>query len=229
MKRLFRLIVVAVAVSSLAGIAAAQTTTGILNTLEVQRLVGVDTLAAHVLLSRHYMALADKLAADAARFDALARVPTGDPNHQAPPGADTRRMHQAENAMAFSEAAREMAAYHQFLSLGMTPAPPPDLALFEGGFGARVPTAAEVDGFVAAARTAADHRALEEYFRIVAEHSDADAKAHAAKANSYRVGSQRRGSEFAAMHCDRLAQEAREAGRQASAAAALHHQLANVG
>ena len=131
--------------------------------------------------------------------------------------------------MALSESAREMAAYHQFLSTGATPAPPANRAMFDGGFGARVPTAAEVDAAVAAARTTADHRALEEYFRTVVERSTADANDHAVMANRFRVGGQRRGSEIAAMHCDRLAKEAREASKQASAAAALHHQLANVG
>lgn len=212
-----------------AGTAAAQTTSGVLNILEVQRFVAAGTPAAHVALSSHYMALADRFAADAARFDALANAPFGNPNHPLTVGADRRRVRQAEAAMALSEGAREMAAYHQFLLMGVSAPPPADRATFDGGFGARAPTAWELKAATAAARTAADHHVLEEYYMTVNTRSTTDAKAHAAMANNLRVSGQRRGSEFAAMHCERLAKEAREAAKEASAAAALHRQLADIG
>ena len=175
------------------------------------------------------MALADKFAADAARYDAFASVSWGNPNHPVMVGTDTRRLRQAEAAMVLSEDARAMAAYHQFLSMGMSAAPPTNRAMFDGGFGARALTASEVSRAIAAARTAADHFTLEEYFRMQATRSSADANEHAVMANRLRVSGQRRGSEFAVMHCERLANEARKAATQARVAAALQHQLANLG
>jgi len=227
MKRLFAMVLAVALVT--AGTLAAQTTSGVLNTLEVQRLVAAGTPAAHVALSSHYMALAEMFATQAARFDALARAPSGAPNHPVTMGVNARHVSQAQAAMALSERAREMAAYHQFLSIGAPAAPPVDRATFDGGFAARTPTASELRAATAAARTAADHHVLEEYYMTVNARSAADAKAHAAMANNFRVSGQRRGSELAAMHCDRLAKQAREAAKDAGAAAALHRQLADIG
>lgn len=228
MKRLFAMVLAVALVT--AGTLAAQTTSGVLNTLEVQRLVAAGTPAAHVALSSHYMALAEMFATQAARFDALARAPSGAPNHPVVTmGVNARHVSQAQAAMALSERAREMAAYHQFLSIGAPAAPPVDRATFDGGFAARTPTASELRAATAAARTAADHHVLEEYYMTVNARSAADAKAHAAMANNFRVSGQRRGSELAAMHCDRLAKQAREAAKEAGAAAALHRQLADIG
>ena len=227
MKRLCAMVLAVALVT--AGTLAAQTTSGVLNTLEVQRLVAAGAPAAHVALSSHYMALAETFATQAARFDALARAPSGAPNHPVTMGVNARHVSQAQAAMALSERAREMAAYHQFLSIG-APAPPPvDRATFDGGFAARTPTASELRAATAAARTAADHHVLEEYYMTENARSAADAKAHAAMANNFRVSGQRRGSELAAMHCDRLAKQAREAAKEAGAAAALHRQLADIG
>ena len=229
MKCFSRMLVAAALMTAMAGTAAAQSTSGVLNTLEVQRLVAVDTAAAHLTLSNHYMALADKFAADAARYDAFASVSSGNPNHPVMVGTDTRRLRQAEAAMVLSEDARAMAAYHQFLSMGMSATPPARRSMFDGGFGARVPTASEVNIAVAAAHTATDHFTLEEFFRVQAARSTAVAEEHAVMANRLRVGGHRRGSEFAAMHCDRVANDARKAATEARAAATLQHQLANLG
>jgi len=228
MKCFSRTLVAAALMAAMAGTATAQSTSGVLNTLELQRLVAIDTAAAHLALSNHYMALADRFAADAARYDAFATAASGNPNHPMA-GADARRVREAEAAMVLSEGARAMATYHQFLSMGMSAAPPTNRAMFDGGFGARALTASEVRGAVAAARTAADHFTLEEYFRVQAAHRSADADEHAIMANRLRVSGQRRGSEFAAMHCERLANDARKAAADARAAAALQHQLANFG
>ena len=72
MKCFSRMLVAAALMTAMAGTVAAQSTSGVLNTLEVQRLVTVDTAAAHLTLSNHYMALAERFAADAARYDAFA-------------------------------------------------------------------------------------------------------------------------------------------------------------
>jgi hypothetical protein len=70
---------------------------------------------------------------------------------------------------------------------------------------------------------------LEEYFLTLAKQKTAEANEHATMANTFRVSGQRRGSEFAAMHCDSLAKLARDAAKEATASAELHRQLANVG
>lgn len=219
----------AVLILAVAVTAAAQNKSAILNSLEVQHLVAADTRAAHATLGKHFIAIAEKYRADAARFNALVTAPTGNPNHPTPSFAATRRVRQADAAITSSEAARDMATYHQLRSVGRTPAAPADRAKFDGGLGARVPIDADVHDAVAAARTTADHRALEEYFATVAERSAADAKEHAAMANTVRASGQRHGAEFAAMHCDRLASQAREAAKRAAASATFHHQLANIG
>ena len=74
------------------------------------------------------------------------------------------------------------------------------------------------------AATPADHRALQEYFLTAAKRYTADAAAHTAIAQSYR------GTRIAqaADHCDRLVANAREAAKEATAAAAMHGQFANV-
>ena len=70
----------------------------------------------------------------------------------------------------------------------------------------------------------ADHRALQEYFLTAAKRYTADANAHTAIAESYR------GTRIAqaADHCDRLVANAREAAKEATAAAEMHGQLANL-
>jgi hypothetical protein len=229
MKLFCRMLAGAVLVSAIAGTAAAQTPPGVLNTLDVQRLVAADTPAAHLMLAKHFISVADAYAADAARYNGLATASSGNPNHPSPSFPELRRMREATAAMELSAAARDMATYHQLLSVGTAPVAPADRVRFDGGFGARIPTAPEVAESVAAARTTADHHTLEEYFSTLAKRRSADANEHAAMANRFRVSGQRRGAEAAAMHCDRLASLSREAAKEASAAAAHHRQLASIG
>jgi hypothetical protein len=223
------MLLAAAVVSAIAGTATAQTRSGVLNTLHVQRLVATDTPASHAALSRHFIALADVYAAKAARYNGMASVASGNPNRTAPVTTSARRVRQAEEMTTLWHAARAMAAYHQLLSVGASPTAPAHRSALDGGFGARVPTAAELAEFAASARTTADHRALEEYFRLVADRSALDAQDHAAMANGFRASGQRRGSELAAMHCDRLGKLSRAAAKDASAAAAHHRQLASIG
>ena len=228
MKHFSRILVIAASVPATAAWASAQTT-GILNTFEVQRLVAADTPAAHASLAKHFVALADKYAADAARFRALAAVPAGSPNHAAPVGASTRRARQADAAVSLSDAARSVAAYHQFLSIGSRPSAPPERTAFDGGFGATVPTNAEVKQAVATARTAADHHVFAEYFLTVAARERTSANARKMQARMFRAGGQRGGADFGAMHGECLEKLARAAAKNASADATLHRQLANIG
>jgi hypothetical protein len=119
---------------------------------------------------------------------------------------------------------RELATYHQTLASGATATPPAGGARFEGGAGAPAPTEQELNAMAAKASTPADHRALEEYFLTLAKRYTADATAHATTASAYR------GTKIAqaAVHCDNLVRLSRDAAKEATAAAEMHKQLANV-
>jgi hypothetical protein len=228
MQHFSRILVIAAWVSATPASVSAQIT-GVLNTFDVQRLVTADTPAAHAMLGKHFGALADKYAADAARSRALATVPAGNPHHAAPVGANPRRVRQADAAMSLSDAARSVAAYHQFLSIGSNPSAPPDRTAFDGGLGATVPTNAEVKQAVASARTGADHHVFAEYFLTVAARESTSANEHRMQARMFRVSGRRRGADCAAMQSDRLEKLARAAAKNASAKALLHRQLASIG
>jgi hypothetical protein len=229
MKRIFRILSVGLGVIAIVGTAAAQTPSGVLNTLEVQRLVAVDTPAAHATLGRHFVALAHRYDGDAARFTARSTAPHGNPNHASAAAPDARHARQAEAAALLAKSARAMASYHQLLSIGWTPSAPVDRARFDGGLGAAIPTTADVERAGTSARTRDDHRTLVEYFLTVAARQTASANDHAIQARMFRVSGPRGGAEFAAMHCDRLAKLSRAAAARASAAALLHRQLASIG
>ena len=71
------------------------------------------------------------------------------------------------------------------------------------------------------ARTAAEHRALEEYFSDLAEKYTSDARRHDAMARGYRGHANDRSGSFAALavHCEGLAKSSRESANAALAAA----------
>jgi hypothetical protein len=119
---------------------------------------------------------------------------------------------------------RELAVYHEKQSTGAAATPPRDGARFEGGAGAPEPTEKELNALAAKANTPAEHRALEEYFLTLAKRYTTEVNEHVALAQTYR------GTRIAqaAVHHDRLAGLARDAVKEASEAAAMHKQLANV-
>ena len=228
MKRFSRLLIAAAAVLVTASPLAAQTNSGVLNSLEVKRLVTEDTPAANATLATHFGALADKYAAEAAAHRVMASAYSGNPNHSLGGGMGIHCRKLAELATDSEKTAREMVTYHSDLAAGASAEPPKGAAAFDAGRGAPAPTPQEVKRLAAAAHTPSDHHALEEYFLTLATQKTAEATAHAMMANSYRVSGQRR-PEFAAMHCDSLAKQARDAAKEATASAELHRQLANVG
>jgi hypothetical protein len=228
MKRLSRLLI-AGAVLVMASPVAAQTTSRVLNTLEVKRLVTEGTPAANAALAKHFAALADDYAAEATAHTAMANAYTGNPNHSlgGNMGAHCKKL--AALATQSAKTAREMVTYHNDLDAGAKPATPKGAAAFDAGKGAPAPSSEEIKRLATRAHTPSDHRALEEYFLTLAKNKTAEANEHATMANMFRVSGQRRGSEFAAMHCDSLATHARDAAKEATASAELHRQLANVG
>src|SRR4030095_4847050 len=229
MKRFSRLLIAGAAVLAMSSPLAAQTSSGVLNSLELKRLVTEGTPAANAALAKHFAALADKYAAEATAHTAMASAYRENPTHSMGGSMGVHCKKLAELATDSAKTAREMVTYHTDLAAGAIPEAPKGAAAFDARKGARAPTAEEVKRLATAAHTPSDHHALEEYFLTLAKQKTAEASAHATMANSYRVSGQRRGSEFAAMHCDSLAKQARDAAKEATASAELHRQLANVG
>lgn len=228
MKLLSRLAFAAVAVLASATLAAAQARSGLVNKLELQKLVAAGTPQANTTLAHHFVALADGYTADAAEHKAMARAYGANSNRAAVTGAARHCQRLATLATESAATAREMANYHAQLASGADATAPRNAAKFHGGEGARAPTAVDLHHLAMTARTPADHHSLEEYFATVAKRNTADAESHVAMAQVYRM-SARKGSVDPASHCDLLVKLARAAATEATAAATLHRQLANVG
>jgi hypothetical protein len=210
---------------TLAGAAAAQTPSPILNALEVRKLVESSEPADNARLSVHFAALADRYAADARRHTAMAQAFISAPARRTPANsaADHCKRLATLNAQS-AETLRELAAYHEKLAAGVSSAPPKGAGRFQGGAGAPEPNDDELNALAAKAATPADHRALEEYFRTAAKRYTADANEHQAMAQAYR------GTRIAqaAVHCERLVTLSRDEAKEAEAAAEMHKGLATV-
>lgn len=206
-----------------AGNTAAQTSP-ILNIVEVQKLVASETPVDHARLASHFTALADQSAGEARRHQTMARSFGGNPSRQL---GTNMTAHCNRLAGLNTEAAstlRELAAHHNKLAAGASSTVSPKAAPYQSGKGARVPTDKELSDLAAKAATAADHRALMEYFQTTA-------KRHAAAANDYtRMSQTYRGTKIAAagFNADRLAMLSRDAEKEAIAAAKMHEDLAGV-
>ena len=207
-----------------AGTALSQTASPLLNTLEVQKLVASSTPGDNVKLSAHFTALADRYAAEARRHTAMAQSYVGNPNRSTGGGMSIHCKRLAALNTQSATTLRELADHHKALAAGAASTAPAGGGRFQGGAGAPEPTEAELKALATKAATPADHRALQEYFLTAAKRYTADANAHSAIAQSYR------GTRIAqaADHCDRLVANAREAAKEATAAAAMHGQFANV-
>src|SRR5262245_1363251 len=90
--------------------------------------------------------------------------------------------------------------------------------------GAPEPTEKELNAMAAKAGTHSEHKALEEYFLTLAKRYTTEATEHVALAQAYR------GTKIAqaSVHHDRLAALARDSAKEATAAAEMHKQLADV-
>lgn len=208
-------------------VAMAQTPGGIVNKLEVQKLVADGTPEANATLARHFDALAARYDADAKRYKIVAQGYIGYATRGTGSGARAHFERLAELAAESAKDAREMARYHEQLAGGKVTAAPKGAAVFDSGAGAPEPTAAELKQLAAGAKSSTDHRRLEEYYLTVEKRYTADAESHEAMARGYRV-TVRKGTFDPAMHCDRLAKLARDAAKEANEAASLHRQLATA-
>ena len=206
-----------------AGNALSQTASPILNTLEVQKLVASSEPGDNAKLSTHFTALADRYAAEARRHTTMAQSYVGNPRSTGG-GMSIHCKRLAELNAQSATTLRELADHHKALAAGAASTAPAGGSRFQGGAGATEPTEAELKALATKAATPADHRALQEYFLTAAKRYTADATAHTAIAQSYR------GTRIAqaADHCDRLVANAREAAKEATAAAEMHGQFANL-
>jgi hypothetical protein len=217
--------IAAIAILTFAGsVAAQEKPSGLLNSLEVQQLVKRAEPGDNVRLATHFTALADRYAGEAKRHTSMAQSFVGNPSRNLGTGMSAHCKQLADLNTKSATELRELATYHQKLATGATAAPPAGGARFEGGAGAPRPTDQELNAMAAKAGTPADHRALEEYFVTLAKRDTAEAKEHVALAQAYR------GTRIAqaAVHHDHLAGLSRDSAKEATAAAEMHKQLANI-
>ena len=219
--------IAALALLAFVGGATAQTTSPtLLNSLEVQQLVTRATPADHARLGAHSALLAEQRAVDAKRHSAMAQAYAVSPSLRTPANssATDHCKHLEKLNLQSAAALRELAAHHEGLAAGQASAIPRGTSGFESGAGAPAPTTEALSAMARQATTPADHRALQEYFLTAAKHYTSEASDHVAIAQSYR------GTRIAqaADHCERIVANARESAKEATAAAAMHGQLANV-
>lgn len=227
----FRTYLAGFALVAIATGATAQDRTALLTSIEVKELVARAQPNDHARLRDHFAALADSYALDAQRHKAMARVVTGNPNHPPAVSPGVRHVRLADTATQSVTIIRELSAHHGRLAAGQTSQAPANSARFENGEGSPAPTDAQLRELAAGARTASDHRALEEYFGGLAETYTRDAQRHDAMAQNYRGHANDRSASFAALavHCEGLAKSSRESASRARAAAADQRQPQTVG
>lgn len=211
--------------------AAAQDRTVLLTSIEVKELAARAQPADHARLRDHFGALADTYSVAAERDKATAQVLTGNPNHPPAVSPGIRYLRRGDAAIQSASTLRELSAHHGRLAAGQTSQAPANSARFENGEGAPAPTDAQLRELSAGARTAADHRILEQYFSGLAEKYSRDARRHDSMARGYRGHANDRSGSFAALavHCDGLAKSSRASANAALAAAAEHRQPPTVG
>lgn len=215
----------ALALGSFIGTASAQSAPSpILSSLEVQRLVLSGTPADNVRLGAHFGALADQYAAEARQHEDMAREYKGTTNRRLAESMPVHCDRLADIDRQSAATLKELAAYHEQLGRGTVAAAPDNAAPFEKGAGASAPTDQEVRALAASAHTPADHRVLAEYFMTVASRYKAAEAEHTTMAHTYQGLRVTPG----AAHCDRLVQLSRDGAKEATAAAAMHTQLAET-
>ena len=205
-----------------AGHAAAQGSS-ILNIIEVQKLVASDVPADNARLAAHFTALADQSAEEAKRHQAMSNGFGINPVRQLGANMSPHCTRLAELNREAAKTLIELATHHTKLAAGVPSVAPPNASPYQSGKGARMPTESDLRDLAAKASTAADHRALMEYFNETARRHTAAERDHAQMAQAYR-GSTR--FAWVGSHCDRMVALSRDAAKEAAAAAATHKDLA---
>lgn len=216
----------AVALAVLVSSAHAQTSSPILNALEVRKLMASADPADNARLSAHFAALAERYAREASRHEALADAFIASPIRRT--AANTASEHCKRLAVLNQQSAdtlRALATYHEKRAAGAAGAVPKGAAPFQAGTGAPEPSIEELAALARRASTPADHHALEEYFQASAKRYRDAVNEHSAMAQAY-VGTR---MAQAAVHCDRLVRLSKDEAKEAAAAAEMHKRLAATG
>jgi hypothetical protein len=215
----------AAALLTLAGAATAQdTSSALLNTLEVRQLVARAEPADNARLAAHFFALAERYTVEAKRHVSMSQSFVGNPSRNMGTGMSAHCKRLADLNTQSATTVRELATYHEKLAAGTPAKPPRDAARFQGGAGAPEPTEKDLNALAAKASTPAEHKALEEYFLTLAKRYTTTADEHVTLAQAYRGT---RIAQASAIH-DHLARLARDSAKEATAAADVHKQLATV-
>jgi len=218
--------IAATALLTLAGsVVAQEKPAGLLNSLEVRQLVARAEPADNARLAAHFTALENRSEAEAKRHLGMSQSFVGNPSRNLGTGMSAHCKRLMDLNTQSATTLRELAEYHDALAGGTPAAPPQGGARYQNGAGAPAPTDKDLTALAARASTPADHHALEEYFVTLAARYAADVKAHSAFAGAVR---NTRIEHAAAIH-DRLAALARDAAKEARAAAEMHKQFASIG
>jgi hypothetical protein len=219
------------AIAAFAAQAAAQAAQSpILTTIEVRQLIAHGEPGDHARLYAHFRALADQYAANAKQHNAMAQAFIASPSVRVRAQSSADHCKRLEGLATRSAATlRELATHHERLATGIASTTPKSAARFEAGEGARDVEQhdKEMHDLAANARTAADHRAIEEYFESVEQKYNKAVNEHSAMAQAYRAVPHRGGSDPAS-HCDRLVTLSREAAKEAGAVATDHEKAADA-
>lgn len=227
MKPLSRIVTTAAVLVGIATVAAAATPAAVLNRLEVQRLVALDTTVAKLRLAMHFNDLADRFIVDAERHRAMASLYRANANRSATTTAGDRCDRLAARDEKWAGAALELAMYYGDRASGLDAVLPARAGALQGGYGAPEPTADQLLKLAVTARTRSDHLVLTEYYVTLAGRRAADAVHYAVMATAYRA-SVRKAAYDPAVAYERLARIARKAAKEATEAANRHQVLANV-
>jgi hypothetical protein len=203
---------------------AAAQTSPILNVIEVQKLVASEAALDHARLTAHFSALAEQSASEATQHETMSKAFGANPSRQLGESMSVHCTHLAKLNREAAATLGELAAHHNKIADGVPSTLPPNAAAYQSGKGARVPSGTELRDLAARASTAADHRALMEYFNETARRHTATADEHVRMAQSYR------GTKIAsaAAHCDHMVALSRDAAKEATAAAVMHKDMAGV-
>lgn len=227
MKPLTRIVMTATVFVSIATCAAAATPSDVLNRLEVQKLVALDTTVADLRLALHFNALADQFIGDAERHRVMASVYRANANRSATTTAGDQCDRLAARAEKWAGAALELAMYYGDLASSIDAVLPARAMALQGGYGAPQPTAEQLHKLALTARTRGDHLILREYYSALAKQRAAEAADYAVMVPAYRA-SVRNGGYDPGVAYERLARIARKAAKEATEAANRHQVLANI-
>lgn len=199
-----------------AGIARAQTSTSVVNALELERLMASNAPADHAKASAHFVALADRYTAEAAVHEQMAQSYRSNPTLKLSKDVSVHCEKLATLNREAARTVRTLAEHHQKISAGVastTPTAADRLANV-----APAPTPQELTTLAATASSAADHTALAQYYRTLQTTYASDAKEHTRLAMYYH-GTKAKAD---AAHCERLARLSKDAAAEAGIVADMH-------